>query len=248
MAREGEKEMIKTYRFYRKFRIDGQFYEQNIEGKDYEIFLKECFEKSSFVSLRFHEKNNAIKKELEQFPGVLSPSLAMFTEAGKRSSGYYVYCNTCPKVLEIIAKKTSKVFNTYNGENLPDDIAFYRENGTPFLFTYDDVIVLKPLDEDVSTLTSIGRWFEHSQDYHLLKMKYSIDCVPDADTANSIARAILKKVKHPYKKGIKLVETSFDIENNKWHVVFFNEKKGYSFCRIVIDKETAKTEVFYESI
>ena len=73
-------------------------------------------------------------------------------------------------------------------------------------------------------------------------------CVPDEKSATSIAKIVFKNTQIPRKRELKWAKTTFDQQTNKWNIIFARKDYSGYICRIVVDRESARTEVFYESI
>lgn len=247
---------MQIYKFYKYYYEDNADGEYDISNEDFENLIRTCCKYSAILSLNYYNfdgKKALFKKKLEKFKSLNGFPLVSFVECHNHG-GTRVYYDVCPELCEILLDSANSIFDEWvSGWKMygPDDPTFYREDGTVFMntVTHDYEITLRPREnEDVSEIISKKGWHTHSTDKRSIKSGFCMNCVPDEKTATGIAKKIFKVTKFPYKRELKWAETTFDIKTNKWNVIFARRDFAYSICRILIDKETAFSEVFYEVI
>ena len=241
------------YKFYQITRSAGRKEKRDITGENFKILMQKCFKYSKYLSLNYICQSSPMMKHLEKFVSLAAPPALSF--AGHCGcAGKQIYYDICDELYEIIVNSANGLFENwvpdwqYFG---PENPVFYREDGTVFMdaFTHNGEITLRPnAEEDVSDVISNEYWLAHENDYHVRKSEFCMCCVPDEKSATSIAKIVFKNTQIPRKRELKWAETTFDQQTNKWNIIFARKDYSGYICRIIVDRESARTEVFYESI
>lgn len=134
--------------------------EPDIRGKDYEVLINLCFRYCRYFSLSKNRPGAHIdfsEEPLKEVP----------IHPGEENKQYF-FCSDDAR--SFLLQKESSVFSWMTWgeilpgtEVLPEDLCFYREDGSVFFWsaTHKGVCALCPKPgEDVSGLLSLGGWFE----------------------------------------------------------------------------------------
>lgn len=244
---------MQIYKFYKFYRDkDNSLIKCDIAGEAYKHLIEVSAKYSSILSLCYYGNGAPLKKKLKKFETMM-PTNISFVEYHNHG-GKLVYYTVCPELCEVLIASANGMFDewvqNWQSEG-PDNLTFYRDDGSVFLntVTHDNVITLRPRDdEDIEDIISRGRWLTHDNDNKSYKIEYLTNYVPDEKTATAIAKSIFRGIKYPYKRELKWAETKYDSLSNKWIVIFARRDFACSICKIIIDKETAYTEIRYETI
>ena len=246
--------IYKFYKFYRENIADAKsIVKCDISGEEFKQLIRICCKFSTVLSLNYYGKDAPMREKLKRFESLVGPPAISFVEYHNHG-GKCIYYDVCEELCDIIIDSANSIFDDwipnwqYYG---PDNLTFYREDGTVFMntVTHDNIVILRPREnEDISKIILNKYWLSHNNDWHERKASFYMDCVPNEKTATAIAKLIFKNTKFPNKKDLKWLETNFDVQSNKWIVIFARRDISYSICKILIDKETSCTEIFYETI
>ena len=154
--------------YYRFFDTDpAGIEERDIEGKAYECLIHACEKHSSFISMRVTCDDNRYVQNLEKFrvfrtdgiKYVYSHYYSRDSQNAQEEVRYY-YLNS--EMIEILLSMSDSVFKWINGWGYrnPEDLAFYRADGTVFFnsIVHEGKCYLYPRDgEDVQSVVD-DRW------------------------------------------------------------------------------------------
>lgn len=157
-----------------------QFYKANIadtglldiRGTHYRRLLQACFRYSASVAVCMPVDANIDTQRIATFRRKVTPQIRMqyahignFTEEDTDQTNTYqlVRYLLVPAVKSFIMNRTESIFAWSKEKGNPEDLTFFRPDGTVFFSvrTHDGVCTLNPEeDEDVSRILSDTRWRE----------------------------------------------------------------------------------------
>ncbi len=151
--------------------------EYDIANMDYLDLLNVCFMYSSYFTLLYRKKGVILKNEPVPYKVLIKTPDEI---TGYNSSRYFerrfYCCNDQSKIF--LSKITNSLFSLSNLDNendLPEDLTFYRANGTAFFWsmTHEGICVLSNCEnEDVSMVVTKQGW--KSYDPKIDEMNYLI--------------------------------------------------------------------------
>lgn len=145
--------------------------EYDLKGSEYSTFLGICARYSSVFSFRIYEgiTSERWKQVLGSFQ-IAEPKWADVEEdTFPISERKWFWCNT--ESVVALQSLEDNLFNmkTLHGLTNPEDIVFYRENGSIFAYAETDegeCIVYPEIEEDISELIRNPHWFEYDSKKH----------------------------------------------------------------------------------
>lgn len=244
-----DRDKMLIYKFYKTDITEKMEYD--IDNDNYRELLSVCFEHSKIMSLLYYDDNSEIRKKLKKFQIPKATNISFTNDYG---AGEIVYYRICEELYKILTGMSNGIFEKwiYNWRmSGPVDPTFYRDDGSVFLnvITHDGEIALRPREnENVSNIVTKEGWLTHDNDWRATRAGVCVNCVPNESAATAIAKIVFENINIPNKKReLKFLETTFDISKDKWVTIFAKENLEFLICKILIDKETGATEVFFES-
>lgn len=156
---------MKIYNFYDTFT---GWEDVNISGYRYERLLEVCFQYSSSVSFATYPTTPPLPECLSKYRLPMTEEVyeryrGCIGETNPRCIEIHHYNLVSEQVRDYIRSVTDNIFSWINGwgYNNPEDIAFFRSDGTPFLTTvvHDGLCSLSVRDsESVSDIIRGGGW------------------------------------------------------------------------------------------
>ncbi len=158
---------MKIRNFYFLDSSDNGLIEEDLLGKDYQLFLDTCFRYCSSVSFVLRQGHHAplrdvvVPAELDKFR--IPTTRKVQAVYGMTSEAHHY--RLCKESQQIIRNMSPSIFSwtcDWNHRN-PEDIAFFREDGTVFFESviHEGECYLRIRDdEDVSALVSDPRWVD----------------------------------------------------------------------------------------
>jgi|GEM_PF-434905 len=156
--------------------------EDNVEsvfsGEDHRILIETCCRYSAYLALSFWIDKEPLRalEVLAPFeisipktiPKDFLPGLS-YEGITEKPLTYYKFYRVCPELPEVLTSITDSLFSWISawGYNNPEDLYFYRADGSLFLqaIVHEGECMLSPEEgEDVALLLKKGNWFSWDDD------------------------------------------------------------------------------------
>ena len=142
--------------------------ELDICGIDYENLIRTCAEYASTVSMRIISSENPCIQQLERFRLHETDPIEYvyghyYARDDRRAVHEIRYYRLCPEAIEVLLSISDSIFKWISawGYHNPEDLAFYREDGTVFFdsIVHEGVCNLYPrTGEEVQRIVQSEGW------------------------------------------------------------------------------------------
>ena len=138
----------------------------DINGEKYVELLKLCFKYSSTFSFMIYGSNKrevlkSIPEALEAYE--IEPDDYVIDNYMGYSEKIIKCYKVCPEIFDVVLGMNDSIFKWMNGKvKKPEDIAFYREDGSVFLSSviHEGEVSLFPCEgEDISAILDLDNWY-----------------------------------------------------------------------------------------
>ena len=140
----------------------------DIQGVDYQKLIHTCAQYTTIISMRVTYASNPYLHQMERFrlyetDGVEFAYKHYYSRDDEKAREEVWYYRLCPEVMETLLHISDSVFKWINawGYQNPEDLVFYREDGTIFFdsIVHEGVCRLYPRDdEDVQHIVQTQGW------------------------------------------------------------------------------------------